>query len=568
MASAIERPLYNYEPLPTPDTVRLVLLYPATDISKPVDFELVLQNRYSRVDKEPRYDAVSYAWGQEIFTRYVHCKPTGKYLKVTATVDSMLRHLRMQSDQPFPLWVDAICLNPADEKEKNIQVPLMGGIYHQARTVHIWLGDPDPDASAAFCILQTLSLQKMQSKWVIESIFSHAYGQHSPNVIYKLLHKAWFQRRWVIQEASLSHDTIVHCGMNSIRWPWFADGLKAVRKIQSEIELNQTALNAIHISNIIRPQAGTLLEILWDIHSAQCLDPRDHVFAIYGIACGLRNTLESSKNRKARKIVDYSRPWTYTYMHLAKYLIEEDQLIEVLRHLCSFGTLWDADRTLPSWVPNWSRARQKRGEIPKVIDLFDFPKVMTLYGKDTKYEALSFRGKSVGKVSSICGGFSNVLSMAQAAKHLISIVSDHGEDTFSQHCEMVQLLRTLCLCLSQDDSERSSLWTALNGGQVENEYLEFEEHEASLQLHDMILAIQALAYLSREVEDENDGLYIEGLKSFRKELLEETMTTLAEQSLQQLMPRPRPKDMMTSYITAVWLGRFQAENLGQFIGRN
>jgi hypothetical protein len=41
---------------------------------------------------------------------------------------------------PRPLWADAICINQSDQKEKAIQVSMMGKIYSNAQTVIVWLG--------------------------------------------------------------------------------------------------------------------------------------------------------------------------------------------------------------------------------------------------------------------------------------------------------------------------------------------------------------------------------------------------------------------------------------------
>lgn len=52
----------------------------------------------------------------------------------------MLRHLRKREKQRF-LWIDAICINQNDNKEKACQVQLMEEIYQQAENVHVWLGE-------------------------------------------------------------------------------------------------------------------------------------------------------------------------------------------------------------------------------------------------------------------------------------------------------------------------------------------------------------------------------------------------------------------------------------------
>jgi hypothetical protein len=68
-----------------------------------------------------------------------------KQFKVKPNLWEALRHLR-RVDADVALWVDAICINQFDEKEKNDQVSKMGFIYSRAYNVHVWLGSEHADA--------------------------------------------------------------------------------------------------------------------------------------------------------------------------------------------------------------------------------------------------------------------------------------------------------------------------------------------------------------------------------------------------------------------------------------
>jgi len=50
----------------------------------------------------------------------------------------------------------------------------------------------------------------------------------------------WFTRRWVIQEASLGHDIVVHCGSTLMSWEWFAGGIAALGLLANQLQLNET----------------------------------------------------------------------------------------------------------------------------------------------------------------------------------------------------------------------------------------------------------------------------------------------------------------------------------------
>jgi Heterokaryon incompatibility protein (HET) len=63
---------------------------------------------------------------------------------VTATVDSILRHLRKVHKHRL-VWLDPVCLNQDNTKEKTMQVPKPNEFYWRAKKVHIWLGEADTE---------------------------------------------------------------------------------------------------------------------------------------------------------------------------------------------------------------------------------------------------------------------------------------------------------------------------------------------------------------------------------------------------------------------------------------
>jgi hypothetical protein len=70
----------------------------------------------------------------------------GDSLLVTANCEAALRELRDPAETT-KLWIDSICIDqrrdPVAERERNIQVALMGEIYKCAESVVVWLGPSD-----------------------------------------------------------------------------------------------------------------------------------------------------------------------------------------------------------------------------------------------------------------------------------------------------------------------------------------------------------------------------------------------------------------------------------------
>lgn len=86
--------------------------------------------------------AVSYCWGTEGPSKWLPLSD-GKYIHVTANVESLLTHIFHSG--PESIWLDAMCINQSDKMEKTRQVQMMKEIYASARRTSVWLGHFSPD---------------------------------------------------------------------------------------------------------------------------------------------------------------------------------------------------------------------------------------------------------------------------------------------------------------------------------------------------------------------------------------------------------------------------------------
>jgi hypothetical protein len=157
-----------------------------------VDDSIVLELCYVSLNDYPyfEYDALSYTWGNPVLesqrneSALVDCLPqsfittpiqengpnvetrqsilstiwvNGQQHEVTENLFSALGRLR-QIDRKHFLWVDAICINQEDLRERTDQVKLMGDIYRNAKEVLIWLGDENgtTDSEMAMDLLEHL----------------------------------------------------------------------------------------------------------------------------------------------------------------------------------------------------------------------------------------------------------------------------------------------------------------------------------------------------------------------------------------------------------------------------
>ncbi|KAJ0106924.1 hypothetical protein J7T55_011019 [Diaporthe amygdali] len=254
---------YRYQPLSGEDAIRLIVLNPSQDKEAPLSCSII-QHRRSTT-QTVTYSAVSYAWGLPEFTKKleVECDGDVSYLSITPTVDTLLRYLR-SPNRTHRLWIDALCLNQADEMERAQQIPMMGRIYEEAERVHIWLGPANRMTAKLFGFFREASSfpeveKREMAIRVVFSLSKHCgsdgfCGQQS---LFQFSERAWFCRRWVIQEACLARQAILHCGRHGLPLPTL---VKAAARYQT---LDVSSYPIKVMANLSRPTAGlNMLKLL------------------------------------------------------------------------------------------------------------------------------------------------------------------------------------------------------------------------------------------------------------------------------------------------------------------
>ncbi|RSM01273.1 hypothetical protein CDV31_011403 [Fusarium ambrosium] len=121
------------------------------------------------LDNSPKYEALSYAWGDPLDRRLIEVD--GKRKSITVNLYHALRRLRYPQDERR-LWVDAVCINQNDNVEKSHQVSLMQKIYSSTERAVLWLGEfsdgpttaanqiPRQTATDAFALLELMAANK------------------------------------------------------------------------------------------------------------------------------------------------------------------------------------------------------------------------------------------------------------------------------------------------------------------------------------------------------------------------------------------------------------------------
>ncbi|KAI2466535.1 HET-domain-containing protein [Annulohypoxylon bovei var. microspora] len=342
---------YHYKPLSAEDEIRCIVLNSARDDEAPLKCSIV---QYRRSVQTVDYFAISYAWGEPEFSRNLEIRDNGdvSYLRITPNVDAMLRRLRALRLLRY-LWIDAICLNQADKIEKAQQIPAIGRIFGEAKVVHIWLGLEDRLTTQLFILLRQVNLLPEVEKGEMASRVAPFLRKHPGNAasglrcFVEFFDRPWFSRRWIIQEAYLARQAIAHCGSHSI--PLSSLALTATR-FQT---LDMSSYPIKVMANLRRPTTKpTMLELLWTFQEARCLEPKDRVASLFGLVQGGHGFH-----------LDYNTHWTEIFKQLALSVFrlgDNDTKLQLMLHLFEFGSVClPSDIDYPSWVPDWSKPRQR-----------------------------------------------------------------------------------------------------------------------------------------------------------------------------------------------------------------
>jgi hypothetical protein len=324
---------------------------------------------------EPKFEAISYAWGSDVKTSFVvveeiqalgnaNQQPIRTKLPVTDSLLQALQHLRDTKISRM-LWVDAICIDQADELEKSYQVSRMGDIYRMAYRVIVWLG-PEADLSShALSVLEYIGLQvevdysaaslvvrspeATEREWWRNS-FQLPYTQDTWDAIDAILDRSWFSRLWVAQEiqlASKQPGAVIQCGSDITASSLLLKGILCLFQKESYLpsKLGPSLVNAYFIltSNTDR----VLRELFTRVAiGRKCRDQRDRIYGLLGIA---------PRRFAAKTIPNYTETNSAIQVYKAAALLHARQVqrLELFNFCHPTG---NGAMEVPSWVPDLSRS--------------------------------------------------------------------------------------------------------------------------------------------------------------------------------------------------------------------
>lgn len=204
---------FNYDPLP--DSASYIRLLQVLDNNYSTTIKLRCEMTTWPIDNIPPYHAISYTWGD----------PNSN---TTILVDNQAFSIRTNCEfvleqaysyrKSLYYWVDAICINQDDGKEKGTQVAMMGSIYKNATHMLACVGDHADDSRFLFEKLERFSAAWTNSDIRRHDIFNLAQAVAGVRrFLWAAVHftqRPYFTRLWVLQEQRHAKQTTFLCGLD------------------------------------------------------------------------------------------------------------------------------------------------------------------------------------------------------------------------------------------------------------------------------------------------------------------------------------------------------------------
>lgn len=269
-------------------------------------------NHYT-LDDHPEYTALSYEWGDP--SQVIWMLIDAIEFPVTENLARALQALRAKN---CPLiWIDAICIDQNNEREKAAHIPIMTGIYHEAEAVCAWVGPDKVGSDKVMDILQAMDLSRKPNISEVPWRPDMGVLRRCASQIQSFFDRTYWRRVWIIQELSVASRIYVICGSKLVSWAGLDLLLTCLQdlKVQQNKErlksrstfkksssavTNNTEWNLSlltespalkHISRLMQSRMYKfegrpvgLLENVYQAGGAKATDFRDQVFALLGLS--------------------------------------------------------------------------------------------------------------------------------------------------------------------------------------------------------------------------------------------------------------------------------------------
>lgn len=398
----------RYEPLKSSRCIRLLGILPEQGSTSRYQASLVELSLDSL--PLPDYTTLSYCWGRTFsdgshLTEVFKCEQ-GEHM-ITKNLHQALQSIcRTRSldgivNKAFFLWADSICINQADDYERNTQVALMGEIYAKCHDMIVWLGEYSdetktwmeefhsatpglsvPISSSTFLkelelYIKSLPQDQKDSAWrvllrcpgelpnlwgllfqgrdeagVTPSFWQTAVSssvdsssQAGPSLASQLKdvqsrrsYHGLTQRPWFHRRW-----VIQEMAQTSGKWRTFLVGDQVKTFKEMETAARQSSVEVINTPLQTQFSNESLLQNLRRYRDTECSEPHDYIYALLGLS-----------NDVSGLSIDYSTSTERLYSSVAEHYIQTGEHVLVL----ALATAQQSLEELPTWVPDWRQTRE------------------------------------------------------------------------------------------------------------------------------------------------------------------------------------------------------------------
>ena len=322
-----------YKPLNNTDQIRLLLLSKG-NFEDPIHGNLIS----ARLSSNTEFRALSYTWadaaGDTSRSAVIFLGSRWDILLVTANCTAALRRVRQQ-DEDCLVWVDAICIDQRNHRERNRQVGLMRRIYSAASEVFVYLGEASSSSKEAFERL----------RWAKNHQTIDEKGRQT---LTDLFNARYFHRIWVIQEVANAKSATIHYGDDALGWSILDDERLKILGIHDNVP---QWISSIYLRRDYT--ARQLPDLLFSTVSSKASDPRDKVFGLLGL---IKDADEFCLT------ADYSLTLQEVQVGISAFFLMHEHDCSILTY--AVGVNSNSPAQLPSWISTWDK-QYKSDPIPR-----------------------------------------------------------------------------------------------------------------------------------------------------------------------------------------------------------
>jgi hypothetical protein len=314
----------------------------------------------------PPFMTVSYVWGSPpVYNESISLR--GGRLPV---LESLYPFLNLVCDLQKSFrdqwwWIDSICINQEDERERDTQVQLMGRIYTQATKSIVWLGDESDDSDLAMDFLSFLQKRRWEfDKGGVVDRSAFRELRRSPflakwKALETLLLRPWWKRVWTLQEFIVAPSLELFCGKKTIQRSafksamyaiWLAGGAddKLISKTAFEAGWSRRRIHQWYQETREMPIVAALAYL----GESEATDQRDRIYSLLSLA--------GPEDLRLIGIPDYGSSILEVYSKLVRDFVENYKSLDIICFAHDFVTPAGNTSEFPSWLPNWSAKVQQK----------------------------------------------------------------------------------------------------------------------------------------------------------------------------------------------------------------